>query len=117
VFDRYVDDALVDRARYSYGGPQWIVRLARTLAPRPAVVIVLDAPAEVVAARKADVDVETLRRLRSRYAWLAEHTRGAVLIDATGGLEDAVELAVAAVRDQLHGRAMHRLGVRSDKRA
>jgi len=55
IFDRYLVDALVDPRRYRFGGPQWALRLAWSLIPKPHLVILLDAPVEVVRARKQEV--------------------------------------------------------------
>jgi thymidylate kinase len=82
VFDRHGLDAAV--ATRSRGGA--VTRLRRRLLagalPTPDVLVVLDAPAEVLRARKDEHDLATLHAQRDRYRTLTGR-RGAVLVDAT----------------------------------
>ncbi len=68
--------------------------LLSLLAPRPDLVVVLDAPGSVLFARKGEHDPESLEEQRRRYADLAAR-RGALLVDATQPA-DAVARTVAA---------------------
>ncbi|HEX5467213.1 MAG TPA: hypothetical protein VFW92_11120 [Candidatus Limnocylindrales bacterium] len=81
VFDRHPLE--VDRP--GSGGRR--ARLRRWLLghaiPRPDVILVLDAPAEVLAARRPEHDVADLARQREAYQALAASLRGAHLIDAS----------------------------------
>ena len=45
---RHLVDSLVDRKRYRYAGPAWLLRLVWRAIPKPDLIVVLDAPAEVV---------------------------------------------------------------------
>lgn len=55
ICDRYYHDLLVDPVRYRYGGPMWTARLVGKLIPQPLLWVLLDAPAEVLLARKQEV--------------------------------------------------------------
>jgi thymidylate kinase len=80
IFDRYHADLLVDPRRYRYGGPIAFAKLASALMPQPDLVIFLDAPADVLYARKQEVPVETLASSRGRYLALCKtHPRFAVI--------------------------------------
>ena len=57
LFDRYLVDALIDPRRYRYGGPRWVLHLVWSLIPKPDLVILLDAPPEVLRARKQEVSL------------------------------------------------------------
>ena len=70
-------------------------RLVARAAPRPDVLIVLDAPAHVLAARKPEHTAAELEEQRQRYRELARRVPGAVVLDTAGGLESAVRGIVA----------------------
>lgn len=64
LHDRHFSDILIDPRRYRYGGPRWALHLNIWLMPRPDIVLMLDAPAETLQARKQEVPfAETARQL------------------------------------------------------
>ena len=95
IFDRYAYDALLPagaaplRSRIR----RWL--LARSC-PEPDLVVVLDAPAEVLYARKGEHTVEILDAQRRRYLRLGSSLRSAVVVDVTAEA-DAVRRAVTAL--------------------
>jgi len=97
IFDRYLQDVLVDPKRYRYGGPQWFVRFLCRLAPRPDVTVILDADPEQVARRKNEVSFAELQRQSREYRRLATTMHGAVLVDTGGREADSIAEASAAV--------------------
>jgi thymidylate kinase len=97
VFDRYYHDILVDPVRYRYGGSGWLVRLGARLVPRPDAFILLDAPVEVLRARKQEVTAAETARQRSAYLELVGRMPNGHVIDATR----PVERVVADVRDTI----------------
>lgn len=93
VFDRYYQDLLIDARRFRYGGPQWLARLVAALIPMPDLMLVLDAPAHVLQARKQEVSAEESARQAEAYRAVANSPalRGhAVLVDAARPLEQVV---------------------------
>jgi thymidylate kinase len=88
VFDRHLVDALVDPRRYRYTGPSWLLRLIWKLVPKPDMVILLDAPAEVIHARKREVPLEETRRQRAAYRSLVEAMPGGMIVDAARPIEE-----------------------------
>jgi thymidylate kinase len=78
---RYLLDALVDPKRYRYSGPKFPVRLIWFVAPKPDVIILLDAPAEVIQARKREVPAAETARQRSEYRQLIAGIDYAHVID------------------------------------
>jgi thymidylate kinase len=94
IFDRYYHDLLVDALRFRYGGPRWLARLIAHLIPLPDLVLILDAPAEVLQARKREVPMEESARQAEAYRVVAVSAmmRGrAALIDASLPLEEVVQ--------------------------
>lgn len=90
IFDRYHGDLLADPARYRYGGPMWLARLASGLMPQPDMVFFLDAPPEVLLSRKREVAEESLIASRSRYLKLCATSRRFQIIDVDRKVEDVV---------------------------
>lgn len=78
--DRHLMELTIDARRYRYAGPSWIPRLIAALQPRPTIVFVLDAPPEVLQARKHDVSMEESIRQRDAYRQLAlRHPHGHIV--------------------------------------
>jgi thymidylate kinase len=94
VFDRYYYDLLIDTRRFRYRGPKWMVRAIGALIPMPDLMLLLDAPAQVLQARKQEVPEEESARQAEAYRAIASSApvRGrAVLIDASRPLKQVVQ--------------------------
>lgn len=81
--DRHFVDVLVDPKRYRYGGPFWLVRLIWRVIPKPDLIVVLDAPPEVLQARKQEVPFEETARQRDAYLALARSLENGRVVDAS----------------------------------
>ena len=111
LFDRCFYDLLVDSKRIRYGGPPWLLRAGARLSPRPDLVILLDAPAEVLRSRKQEVPPAEAARQRAAYLELARSLPSAVVVDATQPANDVVHDTLAAILDHLSRRTRKRLGI------
>jgi thymidylate kinase len=109
LFDRYYQDLLVDSARYRYGGSMMLARLVDRLIPRPHLFVVLDAPPEVLCARKQEVSFEELVRQREAYLKLARTLPNGHLVDASRPLDEVVARTEAIILDFMAGRTARRL--------
>jgi thymidylate kinase len=109
IFDRYYYDLLADPRRYRYGAPLSIARWLGRLVPRPALIFILDAPAEVIQSRKREVSIDESRRQRQAYLDLGASLGSAHVIDASRPLEKVVGDVVSIVLNQLAIRAAQRL--------
>ena len=78
--------------------------LLRRFYPRPDMVVVLDAPAEVLHARKREQSVETLERRRQEYLSLRSVAKDFNVVDATHSQEDVASEITALVNARLGGR-------------
>ena len=102
VFDRYTYDAGLRpgargfRSRVSYFMIERSVRA-------PDVVIVLDAPGEVMFERKREHDISTLEQRRGWYLDIASTLPNAVVVDATQPPAVVLQQAVNAVWRTIHG--------------
>ena len=90
LFDRYLVDALVDPRRYRYGAPMWVLKLVWHFVPKPDFTLFLDAPVEVLRARKQEVEPETMQRLRSAYRSLVAADPRGRIVDVSGDVEQAL---------------------------
>lgn len=71
IYDRhYFVDLQIDPLRYRYGGPMWATELANRWHPQPNALILLDAPVEVLSARKQEIPRQKLAALRQDIATL-----------------------------------------------
>lgn len=98
--DYYANDVIGRRP-----GRPWTSRLhgamLERLYPRPDLVILLDAPAEVLFARKGEGTVESLERKRREFLELRPVVDRFVVIDATRPLDAVVADVVGAIRSVL----------------
>lgn len=114
VFDRHffvdyhaydVDDALA-------GDRTWSQRLHGTLLarfyPRPDLVVYLDAPGEVLLARKGEGSVEALERRRDEYRAIARHVPDFVEVDATAPVDQVADRVADVIVSRLPERPQSR---------
>ena len=87
---RYLIDAAVDPKRYRYSGPENLLWGIWAMAPKPDLMVFLDAPADVIWARKKETSAEETVRQRDGYLALAaklpmaqrrEHQSGSGQVD------------------------------------
>jgi thymidylate kinase len=90
LYDRHLVDTLVDPRRYRYTGPAWLLRLIWRLVPKPDLVVLLDAAAEVIQARKREVSPEETMRQREGYRSLVGAMPNGHIVDASRPLEHVV---------------------------
>jgi len=109
LFDRYLVDALVDPKRYRYGGPRWVLHLVWSLIPKPDLVILLDAPTEVLRARKLEVSLRETERQRHAYRELVEMLPNGHVVDAAQPLDRVVTAVGTVVLGFLTSRTACRL--------
>jgi thymidylate kinase len=108
VFDRYFHDMLVDSRRYRYGGPRWLLKAVYPLIPKPDLLLVLDAPEELILSRKQEVKQEELSRQRQSYLKIAKDRPLTFVIDASrplalaGAEVTGVVIAILHERFKLH---------------
>lgn len=91
ICDRYYHDLLIDPLRYRYGGPAWASRLVAVLIPKPNLWILLDAPPEVLQARKREVPLEETTRQRAAYLDFVRDQRHFLIVDASQSLNRVIK--------------------------
>jgi thymidylate kinase len=119
IFDRYFCDLLIDPRRFRSNGPRWLTRAIAAVIPMPDLLLILDAPAEVLQARKQEVPLEESARQVEAYRAFAGSgaARGqAELVDAASPVEDVVHACAERVLSLMAQRTAERLGVKKSER-
>jgi thymidylate kinase len=111
LHDRHLLDALVDPTRYRYRGPMWLLRLIWRFVPRPDLIILLDAPAEVLQSRKQEVSFAESERQRTAYRTLVGSLPNGHIIDAARPLEEVVGNVNDLILCYLSARVRRRFGL------
>ncbi len=109
VFDRYFHDVLVDPRRYRYGGPTWFAELLSRMAPEPDLVILLDAPDELVLARKAELPPTEIQRQRRAYQRVRFKRAQEVVVRTDAGVEPTLRASLDAITDFMGRRFSERI--------
>jgi len=112
IFDRYYHDILADPRRYRYGTSLIWARALGLVVPQPELLFILDAPAEVIQARKREVPFTESLRQREAYLGLGRRLRSAHVIDAAQPLDKVVADIMAIILNRLEFRVAMRLDLR-----
>ena len=108
LHDRSFVDILVDQKRYRYGGPMWMLQLVCRLAPMPDLIILLDAPPEVLQGRKQEVPLKVTARQRDAYLALVRSMPNGRVINAAPPRADVADSATETVLEHLRSRIARR---------
>ncbi len=96
LFDRWIDDWIIDPARYRFAPDSRFVAWLVAHAPRLDVILVTTATQRIVRGRKREVNArETLRQLNA-YENYAVRTEGVFLIDTSTSIDRSIDAAVLA---------------------
>jgi thymidylate kinase len=91
LYDRNFHDILVDTKRYRYGGPRWLLHLAKRMVPHSELVfLTLEADPETILQRKQEVSPEEVGRQCTAYRKLAQELPESHLIRTDRDLEQSV---------------------------
>jgi thymidylate kinase len=104
IVDRYFHDLLADPLRYRIHPRTPGVAFLMRRVIQPDLIFVLDAPAEVLQQRKAEVSQEETERQRSRYLKLAGYLEHAFMLDTSQSLKSVAEQAATSVLTYMASR-------------
>jgi thymidylate kinase len=113
LIDRYYYDFFVDQRRYRLSVPLFIVRLGLFFLKKPDLVVLLDAPAEVLQRRKQEVAPAETERQRIAYRELVRGLRHGRVVAVTQPPEKVGADLTRAILDFMAQRASQRWGCRS----
>jgi thymidylate kinase len=108
LHDRHMLEVQIDPKRFRFAGPKWLARWITRLIPKPDLVIVLDAPAEVLQSRKQEVPLAETARQLDAYRTLTREMPGGRIIDATQPLEGVVNDVKRAIIEFAAARTSRR---------
>jgi thymidylate kinase len=80
-------------------------RWLRATAPIPDLVVLLDAPAQVLHQRKGEHTPDRLERMRSAYLGLREEFPQTIVVDATQDADTVRKTVIALIWRQMSGRS------------
>lgn len=109
IYDRYYHDLLVDPKRFRYGASLWLAEIVGRLIPQPDLWILLDAPPEVLQARKQEVSYEETARQRDEYLKLIDNLPNGYVVDASIPIDSVVKNIEKIALDYLEKRIYNRL--------
>jgi thymidylate kinase len=112
VLDRHLLELPIDPKRYRYAGSKPFARLLGHLAPKPDLMLVLDADPAITQSRKQDVPYEETVRQRKAYRDLADRTPQARIIDASQPLDLVLRDVRAAIAGSIAERTRKRFNLR-----
>jgi thymidylate kinase len=107
---RYLLDAIVDPKRYRYSGPKVLLKLIAVVAPKPDLVVLLSAPAEVIQSRKQEVPFEETARQCREYRELVERLPNGRIIDASVAPQETIAAVEGAILQLLRQRIVCHFG-------
>jgi thymidylate kinase len=110
LIDRYYYDFFVDQRRYRLRVPQGIIRLGYAFLKKPDLVVLLDAPAEVLQGRKQEVALAETERQCQAYRALVQSLPNGRVIDATQSPEKVGADITRVILDFAAERTRQRLG-------
>jgi thymidylate kinase len=82
LIGRYYYDFLVDQRRYRLHVPKGLVRLGLAFLKKPDLILLLDAPADVLQSRKQEVDFAETARQRDAYLAMVKSLPNGRVINA-----------------------------------
>lgn len=95
--DRHPMEVVIDPKRYRYAGPKVLAKCIASLSPKPDLYIILDAPTEVIQARKQDVSFEETSRQMEEYRALARRLPNAYIVDATQPFDQVMRDVISII--------------------
>ena len=113
LIDRYYYDFFVDQRRYRLSVPLFIVRLGHFFLKKPDLVVLLDAPAEVLQRRKQEVPLAETERQRVAYRELVQGFPNGRVLDAAQPPDKVGADLNRAILDFMAQRTTKRWGTRN----
>lgn len=98
IFDRFIHDILVDPIRYRMGRTRWWMRLLLKMAPKPDLVVIVVAPAEIIHSRKQEVPFEETIRQLEDYRLMTNSFDNSLIIENTSSPEVGAEIILSRIR-------------------
>ncbi len=92
-------DVLVDPLRYRMQLPGWLRHALAHIMPRPALVLVLEAPVDVITARKAQLPVSELVRQMNAWREILPSNQRRLYLDTSAPMAEVLQSASRAIAE------------------
>lgn len=102
MIDRGWWDMAVDPTRYRLAVPSRAIEILGRLVPKPDLVVILDAPPEVILQRKQDLPADEIVRQNERWRHVLPPRVPHITVDASRSMEEVAH----AVRDAMRARGI-----------
>ena len=102
----------MDSKRIRYGGPAWLLRVLARIVPHPDLVILLDAPPDVLWSRKQEVAFDEVVRQREGYLEIARRLPFATIVNAAQPIGDVIRDVDSAIVQYFERRTAARLKIK-----
>lgn len=109
LFDRHFYDIIVDPQRYRYNGPRWLANFLAKFIPRPDLIFLLDASPQVINARKQEISITEMIRLREAYLQFSNDFENTHVVDVSKTTEEVEREVTNIIVNFLSMRTMQRL--------
>jgi thymidylate kinase len=109
LIDRWYYDFFVDQKRYRLRVPPVLIRFGYVFLKKPDLVLLLDAPAEILQQRKQEVSILESQKQREAYLALTSRLPQARVIDAAQPVATVADNAIKAVLEFMVRRQEKRL--------
>ncbi len=110
LIDRFYYDFFVDQRRYRLSVPRFLIRLGHFFLKKPDLVVLLDAPANVLQSRKQEVALAETERQRAAYLELVRGLSNGRVLDAAQPPEKVGADFIRAILDFMAERTTKRWG-------
>lgn len=104
LIDRYYYDFFVDQRRYRLNVPLFLVRFGCVLVKRPDMILLLDAPADILQSRKQEVPLLETQRQRDAYLSLVRRLPNSHIINAAQTPEKVASDCIKRILDYMAER-------------
>jgi thymidylate kinase len=111
IYDRYYTDLMVDPKRFRLKVPKFLLKSLGLLIPKPDLIILLDAPAEVIYQRKQEVEFDEIKRQQQAYKEMVLKIENSVIIDVSKSIDEVVNEVENTIIEFLQKRQNYRLKI------
>jgi len=91
IFDRYYCDILVDKFRYNFSLPDYIIKLGTIFVKKPDYIFFLDVSVKTLLERKQEIPKEDLIKNVERYRKLVKEKKNAFIINNEEEIDKVIE--------------------------
>jgi thymidylate kinase len=101
INDRYFHDLLIDKKRYRIKSFQFLIKFFLEILPKPDLLIVLDAPANILSKRKDELTESQLSIMRLKYINLKKIIKDTIIVKNDGKINKTEQIIFKLIHDKM----------------